>query len=149
MQMLLNPAITLMNRLRYPQKFLLISILFIMPLALVIALLIAEVNARADFAEKERAGDAYLRSVRHLFDDALQERLDGEILDLGFHHAGVESGDVEQRVEQAIHGGDRTADLLDETAHLLVHRVALQGAREQSEGVNRLPQIVTSSRDKL
>ena len=71
MSQLLRPAIALMNRLRYPQKFLLISLLFILPLALVMALLIAEVNTKADFAQKEEYGTEYLRVVRKLFEDAL------------------------------------------------------------------------------
>src|SRR5215204_3620033 len=74
MSQLLSPAIALMNRLRYPQKFLLISLLFIVPLALVLALLIAEVNLKADFAQKEVAGTAYLRGVRRLLQDALHEQ---------------------------------------------------------------------------
>src|SRR4051794_22933056 len=74
MSQLLSPAITLMNRLRYPQKFLLISLLFIVPLALVMALLIAEVNTTADFAQKEQAGTEYLRGVRSLLEDALHEQ---------------------------------------------------------------------------
>jgi len=74
MSQLLSPAITLMNRLRYPQKFLLISLLFIVPLALVMALLIAEVNTTADFAQKEQAGSEYLRGVRSLLEDALHEQ---------------------------------------------------------------------------
>lgn len=74
MSQLLSPAIALMNRLRYPQKFLLISLLFIVPLALVMALLIAEVNTKADFAQKEQAGTEYLRGVRGLLEDALHEK---------------------------------------------------------------------------
>ncbi len=74
MSQLLRPAIALMNRLRYPQKFLLISLLFILPLALVMALLIVEVNTKADFAQKEEYGTAYLRVVRTLLEDALHEQ---------------------------------------------------------------------------
>jgi PAS domain S-box-containing protein len=74
MLQLLSPAIALMNRLRYAQKFLLISLLFIVPLALVMALLIAEVNTKADFALKEQAGTEYLRGVRRLLDHALHEQ---------------------------------------------------------------------------
>src|SRR5215213_3494902 len=74
MSQLLSPAIALMNRLRYAQKFLLISLLFIVPLALVMALLIAEVNTRADFAQKEKYGTEYLRGVRKLLADALHEQ---------------------------------------------------------------------------
>jgi len=74
MSHLLSPAITLMNRLRYPQKFLLISLLFILPLALVMALLIAEVNTKAAFGQKEEYGTVYLRVVRTLLEDALHEQ---------------------------------------------------------------------------
>jgi PAS domain S-box-containing protein len=74
MSRLLSPAIALMNRLRYPQKFLLISLLFIIPLALVMALLIAEVNTRADFAQKELAGTEYLRGMRKLLEDTLHDQ---------------------------------------------------------------------------
>jgi PAS domain S-box-containing protein len=74
MSQLLRPAIALMNRLRYPQKFLLISLLFIVPLALVMALLIAEVNARANFSQKEKYGTEYLRGVHRLLEDALHEQ---------------------------------------------------------------------------
>jgi anti-anti-sigma factor len=74
MQQLLRPAIALMNRLRYPQKFLLISLLFVAPLALVMALLITEVDAKADFSRKEHYGATYLRAVRPLFEHALHEQ---------------------------------------------------------------------------
>src|SRR5215212_8136908 len=74
MSQFLRPAIALMNRLRYAQKFLLISLLFIVPLALVMALLIAEVNTKADFAQKEQAGTEYLRGMRRVLDDALHEQ---------------------------------------------------------------------------
>src|SRR5688500_2600750 len=74
MQQLLHPAIGLMNRLRYPQKFLLISLLFILPLALVMGLLIQEVNTKAEFSQKEHYGAVYLRAVRPLFEHALHEQ---------------------------------------------------------------------------
>jgi PAS domain S-box-containing protein len=74
MQQLLRPAIALMNRLRYPQKFLLISLLFVLPLALVLGFLIQEVNAKAAFSQKEHNGALYLRAIRPLFEHALQEQ---------------------------------------------------------------------------
>jgi PAS domain S-box-containing protein len=74
MQQLLRPAIALMNRLRYPQKFLLISLLFVLPLALVLGFLIQEVNAKAAFSQKEHNGTLYLRALRPLFEHALQEQ---------------------------------------------------------------------------
>jgi signal transduction histidine kinase/DNA-binding response OmpR family regulator len=82
---LLAPAIAVMNRLRYPQKFALISVLFVLPLALVMYLLVSEINDRIEFAGKELRGDEYLRPLRALFehvaqsyvrDDARDSRLD-------------------------------------------------------------------------
>ncbi|UNU26763.1 PP2C family protein-serine/threonine phosphatase [Microcoleus vaginatus] len=59
-------AIHLMNRLSYPQKFLLIGFLFAIPLTLVMYLLISEINSRVDFTQKEIYGNEYLRPLRHL-----------------------------------------------------------------------------------
>ena len=55
-----------MNRLTYPQKFILIGFLFAMPLTLVMYLLISEINTRVDFAQKEIYGNQYLRPLRQL-----------------------------------------------------------------------------------
>ena len=65
----LSPAIALLGRLRYPQKFALISLLFILPLSLVLYLLISEINGRVLFARKEIMGNAYLRPLRRLMED--------------------------------------------------------------------------------
>ena len=81
--------------------------------------------------------------------NTLQQGPDRKVFTLRLDNAGVETGDVEQRIEKAVHGGDRTANLPDEPPHLVVHWVALQGPHEQSQGVNRLPQIVTRSGDEL
>ena len=66
MRKLFNPAVTLMNRLKYPQKFILISLLFVLPLALVMILLIPSINERLDFAQQEKDGNVYLRPLRRL-----------------------------------------------------------------------------------
>lgn len=46
--MLLSPAIAVMNRLKYPQKFALISLVFALPLALVMYFFISEINDRIE-----------------------------------------------------------------------------------------------------
>jgi PAS domain S-box-containing protein len=69
------PAIALMNRLKYPQKFALISLLFAIPLALLIILYLFEANARIAFAQKEIDGNVYLRPMRQLLEHTLQEEL--------------------------------------------------------------------------
>jgi signal transduction histidine kinase/DNA-binding response OmpR family regulator len=66
---LLTPARAVLDRLKYPQKFALISVLFITPLAVVMYLLITEINERSEFARKEMKGNQYLRPLRALQDD--------------------------------------------------------------------------------
>ncbi len=64
-----RPAIALMNRLQYPQKFSLISCIFVLPLSLLMYLLISEIQTRNDFAQREINGNAYLRPLRQLWSD--------------------------------------------------------------------------------
>ncbi|MBE7552324.1 MAG: response regulator [Anaerolineales bacterium] len=75
MKMLFSPAISLMNRLKYPQKFILISLLFVLPLALVMTLLIGEINSRIEFAQKEIYGNSYLRPLRGLLEHTLENKM--------------------------------------------------------------------------
>jgi serine phosphatase RsbU (regulator of sigma subunit) len=69
MKSIISPAIILMNRLRYSQKFVLISSIFILPLGLTFFLLWSEIQTRNDFAEKEIIGNAYLRPWNKLWKD--------------------------------------------------------------------------------
>jgi PAS domain S-box-containing protein len=72
---LFKPAIALMNRLKYPQKFFLISLLFVLPLALVMNLLISELDSRIEFTQKELYGTAYLRPLNQLWQYIPQRQL--------------------------------------------------------------------------
>src|SRR5262245_17246773 len=62
-----GPAVGLMNRLTYPRKFLLISVLFGLPLALVIGLLFAGINESLDIARQQVVGLRYLTALQPLF----------------------------------------------------------------------------------
>ncbi len=53
------PAISLMSRLRYPQKFLLVGLVFAVPLALALSQYVLQINKDIDFAAKERLGLEY------------------------------------------------------------------------------------------
>lgn len=64
-----------MNRLKYPQKFFLISLLFVLPLALVMNLLISELDSRIEFTQKEIYGTAYLRPLNQLWQYIPQRQL--------------------------------------------------------------------------
>jgi hypothetical protein len=74
-RLLLAPAVAVMNRLTYPRKFALISLLLALQLGLVMYLLTSEMNDRIEFAQKEIQGDQYLRPLRHLFEHILQSRV--------------------------------------------------------------------------
>ncbi len=74
MAMLFAPAVRLMNRLSYPRKFGLISFLFVLPLALVMYLLIAEINQQIQFGTKEIRGTQFLRPLHKLLEDIPQSQ---------------------------------------------------------------------------
>jgi len=72
---LLRPARRLMDRLTYPRKFLLIFLLFALPLGLTLYLLVGEINNSIRFAEKEISGAHYLRPLRALQEQVARSRL--------------------------------------------------------------------------
>jgi signal transduction histidine kinase/HAMP domain-containing protein len=71
---LMAPAIRVMNSLSYLRKFVLISLLFALPLALVLYLLGSEIDQRVDLARKEIQGNTFNRSVRKLYTHVQQSR---------------------------------------------------------------------------
>ncbi len=75
MHHIFRPATGLMNRLTYPQKFLLISLLFLLPLAVGLTILISLLNTDMAFARKELDGTAYLRPLRTLLAHTIEEQL--------------------------------------------------------------------------
>ena len=72
---LLRPARRLMDGLTYPRKFLLIFLLFALPLGLTLYLLVGEINSSLSFAKKEISGVYYLRSLRGLQEQVASSRL--------------------------------------------------------------------------
>jgi signal transduction histidine kinase/DNA-binding response OmpR family regulator len=68
MKRALEPAVALMSRLRYPQKFILISCLFAIPIGLMMYLWLAELRSQLAFAERERAGLEYVVALRRLIE---------------------------------------------------------------------------------
>jgi PAS domain S-box-containing protein len=103
-----NPAINLLNRLKFPQKFALISFLFALPLALVMGLLIFELNASIDFAQRERNGIAYLRPLRALFEATLNAR----ITELEFQNDRAALDDI-QRARTQVEASLRALETAD------------------------------------
>src|SRR5512134_701742 len=69
-----RPAISLMNRLSYSQKLMLIALVFLTPLVIFTYQLMAQFGADIDFAEKELRGNAYLRPTTALIQHIQQHR---------------------------------------------------------------------------
>jgi len=72
------PAIGLMNRLTYPRKFLLITVVFAVPLALVTIFLFNEINHSLDIARRQTEGLRYLTAIQPLF-RAVQEQMEAMV----------------------------------------------------------------------
>src|SRR5688572_1526319 len=59
MRSLFRPAVLVMNRLKYPQKFLLVGLLLVLPLFLVLSQYIVQINKDINFTAKEQLGLIY------------------------------------------------------------------------------------------
>src|SRR5215813_7643959 len=64
----LTPAVRLMNRLRYPQKFALISLVFAIPIGLMMGLWLVELHGRIAFTASERKGLEYIVALRNVLE---------------------------------------------------------------------------------
>ena len=73
---------------------------------------------------------------------------DREFRDVRRQHAGIELGDVEQGIEQLVHGLDGGIDAGDEPGALRRVGLVAQLRREQVQGVQRLAQVVAGRREK-
>jgi phosphoserine phosphatase RsbU/P len=70
-----KPAIYAMNRLNYPQKFMLISFIFILPISLLMSLLFSEMQSRIQLSQQEQVGNQYLRPLSDLSEDVLEYQI--------------------------------------------------------------------------
>jgi signal transduction histidine kinase/CheY-like chemotaxis protein len=66
MKSVFTPAIALMNSLKYPQKFLLIGLLLLLPFAVVMRAYLLQVNDSIDFSASEQLGLEYVQPVTDL-----------------------------------------------------------------------------------
>ena len=71
---LCHPGIRVLNRLRYPYKFALVSCLFMLPLTISMYLGMKEINHTVQFTEKELAGTHYLQGLQQLVADLQTHR---------------------------------------------------------------------------
>ncbi len=71
---LLAPAIKLMQQLKLLPKFIVLAIVFIVPLALATSLLLTELNKSIDLARQERVGVSHQRNVQEIIQLAQRHR---------------------------------------------------------------------------
>jgi hypothetical protein len=91
-----SPGIGLMNLLNFPLKFGLISLLFALPLALVLVLFVLQTNTTISLTQKERYGTAYLRPLRALYEAVLQDK----IIEQAFQNGAIPANSLDtNRVE--------------------------------------------------
>ncbi|MBC7857476.1 MAG: methyl-accepting chemotaxis protein, partial [Burkholderiaceae bacterium] len=81
MNILLKPAIGLMQRLRLLPKFILVCLVFLLPLILVTTLLMVELESASALARQERGGVAYIGQL-HELSRLIQQRRAAEHLRL-------------------------------------------------------------------
>ena len=74
MKAIFSPAMFLMDRLKYPVKFMLIFAIILVPLVVLSSLLISSLNKDATFLENERAGLAYIKVARQPLEQIQQHR---------------------------------------------------------------------------
>src|SRR5262245_14400614 len=74
-RLVLQPAVALMNRLGYAQKFALIGLLLLTPLAVVSYLQVRLATASLDFNQKESYGVAYITPLKEMQRQVQHHRL--------------------------------------------------------------------------
>ena len=73
MKTVFAPAAALMSKLKFPQRFSLITVLFLLPLALALVMLVARINTDVNFTRTELQGTSYLRSADLLLRDSIND----------------------------------------------------------------------------
>src|SRR5262245_34798492 len=111
MTRLLAPAVALMYRLRYPRKFLLISVLFSIPLGLLTSLWLDEISDRLRFTRLERAGLEYGSALASVFEPLQRSHALAILSTAGDMYARARLAEERARIEAAT----RAVDQLDET----------------------------------
>ena len=69
-----SPAVSLMKKLKYPHKFALIGVIFLLPISVMLFLLISDMKDKIDFIEKEKLGIEYTLHLKNLIADIQQHR---------------------------------------------------------------------------
>lgn len=71
---LLSPAVSMMGQLKYPYKFTIISLIFLIPLLVFFYVAVSAVNQQLSLAKKELEGVTLLTQIRPLVEDVAKHR---------------------------------------------------------------------------
>lgn len=74
MKGLFKPILYILDKSAFSRKFLLVGLIFLIPLLLALYMIVNQVHEQINFLAKERLGVAYSQSIRELIDDVQQHR---------------------------------------------------------------------------
>ncbi|BDI28404.1 hypothetical protein CCAX7_004550 [Capsulimonas corticalis] len=109
LKLLLRPAAVVMNRLRYPVKFALIGLLFLLPLLVVMFYFLTEINARINFVNLEMEGVALDTPVVQLYGDILQRQQLVDLRRLGIQKDTASLSQLDGKIDSDIANIDAVA----------------------------------------
>jgi len=145
---LFAPATALMNRLKYPQKFAVISLVFAVPLTLVTYFWVAEIDERIEFAQKEVHGTAYLRPLRSLLEHVPQHGMLAHGLRAGW--VAVRRGDVLAKQREIDGDFERLAAADQRLGGVLGTTARLEAVRANWQDLEaKLPALTVQDSDVL
>jgi GAF domain-containing protein/HAMP domain-containing protein len=98
MKSLLSRPSAWWGRLKYPQKFVVISLLFVLPLAAFYPLVSDQITRIDQYGYKELYGTLYLRPLRHLLEDTLEHYIAAHEYHEG-HDTRAELETAQSRIE--------------------------------------------------
>ncbi|MBW7474926.1 EAL domain-containing protein [Paenibacillus oenotherae] len=112
MKRILFPAVGLMNRLNYLQKFALIGLLCFLPVGLAVQLLISDIDREIVFARKEIQGIRYTNHIRQFLEKLQRHRGEVNAYLLGDTSFSEQIIRTENDIRQAVESIDRVNDEL-------------------------------------
>ncbi len=106
---LFGPAVFILNRLRYPQKFLLITALFALPLGVVMAFFMSVVEHDIEFSRREKMGVEYIRPL----DDVVQHIQQHRALTVAFLSGAHDFKEKYEAKQLEVEADIRRVDAMD------------------------------------
>jgi methyl-accepting chemotaxis protein len=103
---LLTPAVKLMQRLRLLPKFVLLTIIFVTPLLLATFLLLSELDNSIAFTQQERLGVSHVRKVQQIIQLTQKHRAFQHMFIMGNASADSKAQQIQKDINQEINAFD-------------------------------------------